>query len=144
MVTYGFDVSEITKDLFKTKDFETTKEIKKFLNKHGMKSQRTILKIAKKKVKKVTGYYFESIKKGKVYQKNGVWNVRVYTNAPHSHLIEDGHDIVRGGKKGKGGKVIGRAKGKKVMAKFENDYAKTFYKSCEDLADELLEKGFTW
>lgn len=59
-------------------------------------------------------------------------------------MIEDGHDIVRGGKKGKGGKVIGRAKGKKVMSKFENDYAKTFYKSCEDLADELLEKGFTW
>lgn len=33
----------------------------------------------------------------------------VYANAPHSHLIELGHQVVRGGKLGKGGKVVGHA-----------------------------------
>lgn len=31
----------------------------------------------------------------------------VYANAPHSHLIELGHQIVRGGKLSKGGRVVG-------------------------------------
>jgi hypothetical protein len=30
-----------------------------------------------------------------------------YKKAPHSYLVEYGHDLVRGGKKGKGGVVIG-------------------------------------
>lgn len=52
--------------------------------------------------------------------------------------------MVRGGKKGKGGKVIGKVNGKKVLQKFEKDYSKTFYEDCENFMEELLEKGFDW
>ncbi len=141
----GLFVTNITNDLFKTDDIETSKEIKKFLNKQGNKGKKISLKVAKAKVKKKTGTYHKRIKKGKVYKDdNGTWGVRIYSNAPHAHLIEDGYDLVKGGKKGKGGKVIGRVKGKKVFSKFEKDYAKHFHKECENLVDELLEKGFSW
>ncbi|WP_250277986.1 HK97 gp10 family phage protein [[Clostridium] colinum] len=145
MADYEFKVTNLTNDLFKTDDEETSKEIKKFLNKQGNKAKKITLKIARAKVKKKTGNYHSRIKKGKVYKDdNNTWGVRVYSNAPHAHLIEDGHDVVRGGKKGKGGKVIGKAKGKKVLTKFEKDYANKFYKDCENLVDDLLEKGFSW
>ena len=141
----GLFVTNITNDLFKTDDIETSKEIKKFLNKQGNKGKKISLKVAKAKVKKKTGTYHKRIKKGKVYKDdNGNWGVRIYSNAPHAHLIEDGYDLVKGGKKGKGGKVIGKVKGKKVFSKFEKDYAKNFHKECENLVDELLEKGFSW
>ena len=38
--------------------------------------------------------YLKSIKRGKVYQYNGAQAVRVYSTAPHAHLIEDGHRMV--------------------------------------------------
>lgn len=34
-----------------------------------------------------------------------------YRKAPHAHLVEYGHAIVRGGKRGKGGAVVGQVKG---------------------------------
>lgn len=145
MAEYQFEVVNLKNDLFKTDDKETSKEIKKFLNKHGNKAKKVTLKIANSKVKKKTGNYHKRFKTGKVHKDDdNNWAVRVYNNAPHSHLLEDGYDLVKGGKKGKGGKVIGKVKGKKVLSKFEKDYAKTFYKECEDLVDDLLEKGFSW
>lgn len=145
MADYEFKVTNLTNDLFKTDDEDTSKEIKKFLNKQGNKAKKITLKIARAKVKRVTGNYHSRIKKGKVYKDdNNTWGVRVYSNAPHAHLIEDGYDLVKGGKKGKGGRVIGRVKGKKVLTKFENDYAKTFHKDCEELVDKLLDEGFSW
>ncbi len=139
MADYEFKVTNLTNELFKTDDEDTSKEIKKFLNKHGNKGRNITLKIAKAKVKKKTGTYHQRIKKGKVYKnEDNAWTVRVYSNAPHAHLIEDGHNVVRGGK------VIGKVKGKKVLSKFEKDYAKKFHKDCENLVDELLEKGFSW
>lgn len=134
----GLFVTSITNDLFKTDDRETSKEIKKFLNKQGNKAKKITLKIANARVKKATGTYHKSIKKGKVYKQDDTWGTRVYNNAPHGHLVDDGHNIVRGIK------VIGRVKGKKVLSKFENDYAKKFHKDCEDLVDKLLEEGFSW
>lgn len=135
----GLFVTNITNDLFKIDDEDTSKEIKKFLNKQGNKAKKITLKIARAKVKKVTGTYHKSIKKGKVYKDDdNNWAVRTYSNAPHAHLIEDGYDLV------KGGKVIGKVKGKKVFSKFEKDYANQFFKDCENLVDDLLEKGFSW
>lgn len=139
MAEYQFEVINLRNELFKTDDTETSKEIKKFLNKHGNKAKKVTLKIANSKVKKKTGTYHSRVKKGKVYKDDdGVWTVRVYNNAPHSHLIEDGHNVV------KSGKVTGKVKGKKVLGKFEKDYANTFFKECEDLVDDLLDRGFSW
>lgn len=141
----GLIITNITSSLFKSGSKDTSKEIKKFLRKHGNKGVKIAKKIANSKVKRKTGNYLKAIKKGKVYKKTGdYWTIRVYNNAPHGHLIEDGYDMVRGGKKGKGGKVIGRVSGKKVIAKFQKDYDKYFYNDCENLVDELLEKGFSW
>lgn len=41
-----------------------------------------------------TGNYIKSIKRGKVYDYNGAHAVRVYSAAPHAHLIEEGHRMV--------------------------------------------------
>lgn len=43
---------------------------------------------------KKTGNYRKSIKLGKVYKYHGVQAVRVYSSAPHAHLIEEGHRMV--------------------------------------------------
>ena len=43
---------------------------------------------------KKTGNYLKSIKLGKVYKYHGVQAVRVYSSAPHAHLIEEGHRMV--------------------------------------------------
>ena len=43
---------------------------------------------------KKTGNYLKSIKRGKVYEYDGAQAVRVYSTAPHAHLIEEGHRMV--------------------------------------------------
>lgn len=135
----GLYVTNLTNSLFSSNDADTNKEIRKFLNKQGNKGKQITLKIARAKVKSVTGNYKKSFKKGKVYKDdNGLWGVRVYNNAPHAHLIEDGHNVVRGRK------IVGKVSGKKVLQKFEKDYSKTFYKECEAFMDDMLEKGFSW
>lgn len=42
-------------------------------------------------------------------------SANLVTKSPHWHLVENGHDIVRGGKKGKGGVVTGYVQGKYMV-----------------------------
>lgn len=55
-----------------------------------------------------------------------------YKVAPHYHLVEHGHDIVRDGK------VFGRVKGKKYFKKTILDNEKKFEKQRHKLIDEIL------
>lgn len=143
----GFDVSELdkfSKSLIELANKTMPKETNKFLRKEGSKLQRKTKSIAKKRVKKKTGNYIKSIKRGRPYKYRYGKDeraIRVYSSAPHSHLVEDGHILIEGGKKGKGGKEIGFVKGKHVFKTASKEFETTFYKDTENFIDDVLEKG---
>ena len=60
-----------------------------------------------------TGNLSKGFKVRKSKFKNGGY--LALNTAPHAHLIEFGHDLVKGGKKDKGGEVIGFIEGKPFM-----------------------------
>ena len=77
------------------------KKVKKFMMKEGNKLKRSTLKAVKSStLRKVTGNYEKGIKRGKPYEYDitGAASIRVYSNANHAHLIEEGHEIVLHGK----------------------------------------------
>jgi hypothetical protein len=71
-------------------------EARKLMQRSGNEARKIVLRVARSKVKKKKGNYFRSIKRGKVWVERvrQLYKVRVYTAAPHGHLIEYGHRIV--------------------------------------------------
>lgn len=135
----GFDITELTnfeKDLIKLANDTMPKESKSFLRKEGSKLKKVTLAKAKSKVKKKTGAYFRSIKRGKVYNYNGALSIRTYSSSPHAHLIEKGHII-----KDKDGKEHGFKDGLDVFEESEREFQPTYYSDCETFIDEVLDKG---
>jgi hypothetical protein len=98
------------------------------------------------KTKKLKGSW--RLKKPKRYGKTRV--VRTQSQAPHAHLVELGHEIVRGGKTRKRGRYLntlerqvrgiqskGRVEGRKMLETSFNEMESTFDKSAEKLLDDL-------
>lgn len=138
----GFDFKELEQYEKKLIDLATKKmptECKKFVRAEGTKLKRITLRTAKASVKKDTGNYFKSIKRGKAYKYRGndAWAVRVYSYDPKAHLLENGHRIVTRGKNIE----KGFAKGYKVFEKSEKSFQNTFYNDVEDFIDDVLAKG---
>jgi len=98
MADFEIDLGEL--ELFEHELEEFQKrypaETKKLMQRSGNEARKIVLQVAKNKVKKKTGNYFRSIKRGKVWVEKvrREYKVRVYTAAPHGHLIEYGHRIV--------------------------------------------------
>lgn len=91
------------------------------------------------------------MKKPKVYGKSRV--VRTQSEAPHAHLVEDGHEIVSGGKTRVNGRKLntlqrgirgiksgGRVEGKKMLESTFKDMEASFYKSADQLLEELTKE----
>ncbi|MCO1599827.1 HK97 gp10 family phage protein [Desulfosporosinus nitroreducens] len=76
------------------------REAKRMLSRVGNKARTIVRRKARELVKRRTGNYQRSIKRGKVFEdrsSSGDLTVRVYSSskiAPHGHLIERGHRIV--------------------------------------------------
>lgn len=98
------------------------------------------------KTKKLKGTW--RTKKPKVYGKARV--ARMQSASRYAHLVEDGHEIVSGGKstlngrklnalgrKIKGVKVGGRTKGAKMIEQSMSDIESTFDKNAQKLVDDL-------
>jgi len=142
MASIGFDIRELKnyeKNLLDlATDFQKGKYAKNFLKKEGNKLRRKTLAIAKRKVKKLSGNYFKSIKRGKVYlyKNTGAWSIRVYSNAPHAHLIEDGHRQVAAD-----GREVGFVPGKHVFSDSEKQFAGEYFSDVQDFIDDVLRKG---
>ena len=137
----GFDFKELEqyeKKLLDTAVNKMPRESRKFINGEGTKLRRLTVANAKSKVKKKTGNYHKSIKKGKayIYQGNGAFSIRVYSRSKHAHLIEDGHRIVT-----PGGKEKGFALGLKVFERSRRDFESQFYEDIENFIDDVLGKG---
>lgn len=151
----GFDISELdafTDSLIRTSK-EAVKTERKFLQQQGNKLKRkTKAKVRALGIKQHTGNYNKSIKRGKVWtDKDGTVAVRVYSGAPHAHLIEEGHDQIVNPGKGKGGghgvkpgrgigRRVGHVDGREVFAKAEEEFENEFSAACEDVIDEMISK----
>ena len=152
----GFDISELYG--FSEKLILTSKEASKaqrqFLQKQGTKLKRkTKAKVRALGIKQHTGNYNKRIKRGKVWTEANAnaMSVRVYSSAPHAHLIEDGHEQTVNPGKGKGnghgvipgkgiGRKVGEVKGFGVFEKAQEEFEPEFASACEDVIDELIDK----
>lgn len=90
------------------------------------------------------------LKKVKLYKSGKVRVVRIQSTAPHAHLVELGHEIVRGGKTRIRGKTLnrvqrsargiksgGRVEGKYMLDKSMSEAQARFESSAEKMLDKL-------
>ena len=105
------------------------------------------------KTKKLKGSW--RLKKVKRYGANGaVRVVRIQTEAPHGHLVEDGHEIIRGGKTRQGGRTLntvqraargiksgGRVEGKEMLKSTMKDLQSGFFSAAEKLLDDITKEA---
>lgn len=137
----GFDCKELKnyeKKLIKMAHDTLPKESKQFLRKAGSKLKTKTSKTARSLVKKKNNNYYKSIKRGKAYKwtkGDGAWAIRVYSSAPHAHLIENGHRLIRNGKE------VGFVQGKFVFKKAQKSFESEYYELTQKWIDELLRKG---
>ncbi|MEC0107267.1 HK97 gp10 family phage protein [Paenibacillus taichungensis] len=135
----AFDLSELddfTGQMMRLANKQFPKEFRKFIRIEGNKLRKVTVAKARQSVKKKTGTYVKSIKRGKVYKYDNGLAIRVYTGVPHAHLIEYGHRIVT-----KGGREKGFVPGQQVFAKARKSFEGEFVQNIGGFVDELLEKG---
>lgn len=110
---------------------ESPKKQKVFLRKEGTKL-KTATKREARKVGRKTGNYLASIKRGKVYQYGKETTaVRVYSTAPHAHLIEDGHRMVT-----HDGQEVGFVPGHHVFEVSGKAFERQYLADIDDFLDE--------
>lgn len=130
-----FDVTLTGMDRF-TKELDDLerlfpREARRLMLRSGSRARTIVARKARQLVRKVTGNYVKSIKRGKVWkdEKTGEYKVRVYSRANHAHWVEYGHRIVT-----KAGEERGFAEGFHV-----------FEKATKEIEDEwtgIIEKEF--
>lgn len=59
----------------------------------------------------------------------------VWNSARHFHLVENGHDLVRGGQ------VVGFVPGKHIMEKTRNEYSNIVPDRFQEMTDEILKES---
>lgn len=90
------------------------------------------------------------VKKVKLYKGGKVCVVRIQSAAPHAHLVELGHEIVRGGKTRERGRKLnrvqrsargitsgGRVEGKHMLEKSISEAQSRFESDAEKMIDKL-------
>lgn len=137
----GFNFRDLTKyeqDMLSMSHKILPREVKKFIRKEGTQLKKITVKNARSKVKKKTGNYFKSIKKGRayIYSGNGGNSIRIYSNAPHAHLIENGHRIVN-----KSGVEKGFKPGLHIIENSRKEFEGQFYNDIENFIDDVIGKG---
>ena len=136
----GFDLTELSdfnKQLVDDAIKNYPKEMKSFLKKEANKVQEVAKNIAKTEITEHTGNYMKGFKVGKSGLK-GAYAIKAYNQAPHGHLIENGH-WQYGGEKNK--TKLRFIEGKKIYAKAHTQFKSQFEKDAEEFAGELLYKS---
>ena len=105
-----------------------------FLRQEGTKLKNKT-KTGARKLGKKTGNYLKSIKRGKVYEYQGAQAVRVYSYAPHAHLVEDGHRIVT-----HDGREVGFVPGHHVFEVAAKGFEPQYYQDLDGFLDKEVEK----
>lgn len=155
MARDGIDLSEL--DAFTDRLIQSSKEAskaqRKFLQQQGNKLKRKTKAQARLAgIQQHSGNYMKGIKRGKVWKaRNGAQAVRVYSNAPHAHLIEDGHDQTVNPGKGKGnghgvkpgkgiGRKVGYVEGREVFLDAYEAFEPEYERASEEVVDEMIRK----
>jgi hypothetical protein len=134
MESNGFDNFE---KMLLSKATKLPKESMKIMRKMGSKVRTLVAKKARSQVNKKTGNYHKAWKRGKAWNSNGEFLVRVYNSSPHAHLIEHGHRIVN-----KNGEEKGFKEGQHVLQKAMNEFDDTMMESMlDEWLEELLDGG---
>lgn len=136
MASALFDTRELdayAKELERTAR-ESPKLQKKFMRQEGSKLLRRT-KSEAKRVKVKTGKYKKSIKRGKVYEYDGAQAIRVYSTAPHAHLIEDGHRMVT-----HDGREVGFVPGMHVFEVAGKGFEPEYLADIDDMLDEAVKE----
>ena len=103
------------------------------------------------KTKKLKGSW--RMKAVKQYKGGKVRVVRIQSEAPHGHLVEQGHEIVRGGSTRKNGRKLntvqravrgiksgGRVEGRKMLEQSMKEAAARFDRDAQKLFDQLTKE----
>ena len=135
----GFDFSELEelqKDVLNLAKEQFPKETKKFVIAEAKKGKELAKSIAQREIKTKSGNYLKSFKTGKS-KLHYKFSYKFYNDAPHGHLIEDGHNQY-GGKNNK--EVIGFIEGKKIFTKAQVQMESEFANDVENFIAGLMDK----
>jgi bacteriophage protein of unknown function (DUF646) len=134
MASQGFDTSELARLARRMGQVGEglRRQVKPFLRKEGTKLKTRTAREARK-VGKKTGNYIKSIKRGKAYTYRGSQAIRVYSYAPHAHLIEEGHRMVT-----HDGREVGFVQGHHVFEAAARDFGPRFVSDLDDFLDEAV------
>lgn len=165
MANSGFDFSALDAytDRLIHASRDTARMQKQFLRQQGSKLARKTKAVARAKVQQVAvskprytreaGTYHKKIKRGKLWTSGGADQIRVFSNDPVAHLIEEGHwQIVNPGKgrgNGRGvrpGRGIGHApragrsqvEGRQVFRDTYTAFRPQFLQDSEEMVAELV------
>lgn len=138
-VNAGFDSSELddlSKELLTLAQEQFPKETKAFLRKQVRLARNRARRVIRETVNKKTGNLLKGVTAGKVWKNGDAYQARVYNDAKHAHLIENGHVLWVHGKKTE--KFV---PGKHVMARAGDQTDEAFAAAADDFVDDLLGKG---
>lgn len=119
-------------------DFNNGKDMRKFMKKDARSLNKIQRKTAKKLTNKKTGNLIKAknFKAGKVYKShNGSPTIRAYTNSPHAHLIDIGHEVISHGNK------KGFREGNHFMEKAQKSFENEHFENTQNFIDDLIKKG---
>ena len=139
MATYGFEIDgldELEKDLMKAQE-EFPKEMRSELRKIANEFKRECIK------KTPQAQHHRGNPKSALRKKYGTRTIQnddetlalVFNSAPHFHLVEKGHELV------KNGKTIGWVPGKHMMEQTRNEFAPKVPEKFEKALDNVLKKN---
>lgn len=159
------ELSDLVRSMYRTAEKVYPKQAKKFLQKEGNKGKRILKDQTKKATGIKTGNLLDGIGRRRVSVYNGDFQIRVYNDAPHAHLIEHGHSNIKTkASRGSQGKIAAGepvqmvpgggtplfvkgqeekwVPGKHPGAKTTMKLKEVFPKDVETFVDQLLAEGF--
>lgn len=136
IISFAESLSGSAKELKRSENKFLRTQGTKLRRKTAQRARTTVRKTAvdRKKYKREAGQYHKSIKRGKVYVQNGDKQIRVYSNDPIAHLIEDGYTPKLRNKKAGPHQM-----GKKVFETARNSFEPDFQKAAEEFIDEVID-----
>lgn len=131
---------------------ELERDLTEAIKKAPAQAEETLVKLGKefkKDAKKKAERELKHVQRDKEHEKYAIkrkWGHKlvddnlgatalVWNSAPHFHLVENGHQLVRGGK------VVGFVQGKHIMEKTKNEYQDIVPERFEQMVDEILKES---
>ena len=131
---------------------ELERDLMRAIRKAPVQAEETLLDIAKdfkKSAKKRAGAELGKHERKKEKEKYAIkrkWGHKlvdrnigatavVWNSAPHFHLIEDGHNLVRAGR------IVGFVPGRHIMEKTRNEYQEVVPERFRQMVDSILKEG---